>query len=80
MAEENELFDHLRRALAKMPADQADACCLRFLEMMSYEEIADELGLTVNHVGVLLHRAKSALQTQLADFQSAIQPTAGDAT
>lgn len=67
-AEENELFDQLRAELAALPSDQAEVCCLRFLESFSYEQIADELGLTINHVGVLLHRAKSALQNSLAAF------------
>ena len=68
IAEENELFDHLRVALANMPPDQAEACCLRYLESMSYEQIAAALGVTVNHVGVLLHRVKSVLQVRLAAF------------
>ena len=68
MAEQNELLDQLRSTLAAMPPDQAEVCCLRFLENLSYEQIAEELGLTVNHVGVLLHRAKSLLQIRLAAF------------
>lgn len=32
-----------------------------FLEDLSYEEIAEVLGLNSNHVGVLLHRAKKKL-------------------
>jgi RNA polymerase sigma-70 factor, ECF subfamily len=69
VAEEHELFDKLRSALSAMPSDQAQACCLRYLESMSYEQIAAELGVTINHVGVLLHRAK--LQIELAAFAPA---------
>jgi RNA polymerase sigma-70 factor (ECF subfamily) len=68
VAEENELLDQLRAALAILPTDQAEVCCLRHLEGFTYEQIAEELGVTVNHVGVLLHRAKSQLQVQLAKF------------
>jgi RNA polymerase sigma-70 factor (ECF subfamily) len=68
VAEERELFDRLRDGLASLPPDQAEACCMRFLEDFSYEQIADELGVTVNHVGVLLHRARRDLQKQLAAF------------
>ncbi len=68
VAEENELFHQLREGLAELPADQAEACCLRFLESLSYEQIADELDVTVNHVGVLLHRAKLSLKNRLAAF------------
>ena len=74
-AEERELFDRLREGLAGLPADQAEACCLRFLEGFSYEEIAAELQLTVNHVGVLLHRARASLQVRLAAFAPASQRT-----
>lgn len=68
IAEENELFDELRAALAALPTDQAEVCCLRYLENMSYEQISEQLCVTVNHVGVLLHRAKSSLQVRLAAF------------
>jgi RNA polymerase sigma-70 factor (ECF subfamily) len=78
VAEENELFDRLRGALATMPADQAAVCCLRYFELLSYGEISEQLGVTVNHVGVLLHRAKSALQTELSEFRLAIPSRAGD--
>jgi RNA polymerase sigma factor (sigma-70 family) len=76
VAEENELFDRLRSTLATMPADQAATCCLRFLERLSYDEISEQLGVTVNHVGVLLHRAKSTLQTELAEFRPAVHSRA----
>lgn len=80
VAEENELFERLRSALATMPADQAAACCLRFLELLSYDEISEQLGVTVNHVGVLLHRARSTLQTELAEFRPVIHLRAEDET
>lgn len=66
--EGHELLEELRDALASMPADQAEVCCLRYFENFRYEQIADELGITVNHVGVLIHRAKSLLQVRLAVF------------
>ena len=71
IAERKELFDQLRIALATMPRDQAEVCCLRYLETMSYEQISEQTGITVSHVGVLLHRAKSLLQVQLAQFDPA---------
>ena len=67
-AEELELFEQLREGLALLPSDQAEVCCLRFLESLSYEQIAAELDVTVNHVGVLLHCAKVSLQNRLAAF------------
>jgi RNA polymerase sigma-70 factor (ECF subfamily) len=67
-AQENELFDCLRGALVEMPENMAEACCLRFIEQFSYEDIAVELDITVNHVGVLLTRAKAELKRHLAPF------------
>ena len=68
VAEGHELFERLREALAALPAEQAEACCLRFLEGLSYVEIAAGLGVTVNHVGVLLNRAKASLREYLQAF------------
>jgi RNA polymerase sigma-70 factor, ECF subfamily len=61
-----ELGDQLRQALARLPADQSQVFCLKFLEDMTYDQIADYLGLDANTVGVLLHRARGKLKTWLA--------------
>ena len=67
-AEVAELSDHLRLALAQLPDRQAEAFCLRSIEGMSYEEIAKRLEVEVNHVGVLLNRARTRLQQLLDRF------------
>jgi RNA polymerase sigma-70 factor (ECF subfamily) len=64
-AQSSELADHLRVALAELEAGQAQVFCLACLDGLSYRDIADELRLTVNHVGVLLNRAKSKLRERL---------------
>jgi RNA polymerase sigma factor (sigma-70 family) len=64
-AESSELADHLRAALAELDARQAQVFCLACLDGFNYQEIADELGLKANHVGVLLNRAKSMLRQRL---------------
>jgi RNA polymerase sigma-70 factor (ECF subfamily) len=61
----NELAEHLRSALAEIDLRQAQAFCLSCLEGVSYEEIAIQFGITVNHVGVLLNRAKASLRQRL---------------
>jgi RNA polymerase sigma-70 factor, ECF subfamily len=60
-----ELVDELRRALARIEARQAEVFCLVCLEDCSYRQIAQQLGISVNHVGVLLSRAKASLRTHL---------------
>lgn len=60
-----ELMESLRAALAKLPAQQAEVFCLRHLNDLSYEEIAKEMGMSVDGVGVSLHRAKGRLRELL---------------
>ena len=64
-AEAEELSARLRRALAELAPRQAEVFCLRFLDEMSYREIARQLDLTTSAVGVLLHRARARLRELL---------------
>jgi RNA polymerase sigma-70 factor (ECF subfamily) len=64
-AEEAELIDQLRAALGQIPPQQAEVFCLHCLEDWSYQEIARQLDVTVNAVGVLLHRARQGLRALL---------------
>ena len=65
IAEQRELAHRLRRALAQLPDQQAEVFCLAALEALPHADIAAQLGITANHVGVLLHRARAALRTML---------------
>ena len=67
----SELSDHLREALAQLDARQAQVFCLACLDGLSYAEIADQLGLTVSHVGVLLNRARLGLRQRLRGHEPA---------
>jgi RNA polymerase sigma-70 factor (ECF subfamily) len=64
-AQNNETAAGLRLALAKLPARQAEVACLRYLGEMSYEEIAQELRISVRHVGMILSRAREKLRELL---------------
>lgn len=64
-AEAGELLEDLRTALGELPERQAAAFVLTQIEDVSYEEVAEALGVTVNHLGVLLHRARAALRERL---------------
>ncbi|WP_020473939.1 RNA polymerase sigma factor [Zavarzinella formosa] len=68
-AEANELGGHLREALAGLDDRQAQIFCLSCLDGLSYQEIAEQLDITVNHVGVLLNRARAALRERLRAFE-----------
>ena len=66
LAEGGELLARLRAALAELPAQQAEVFCLCRLDGATYQDAATQLGLDVNHVGVLLHRANKRLRQLLA--------------
>jgi RNA polymerase sigma-70 factor (ECF subfamily) len=72
-AQAREVAGHLRQALSELDPRQAQVFCLACLEGYRYEEIAEQLGLTVNHVGVLLNRARTSLRQRLRSHE----PTAG---
>lgn len=61
-AQQDELTDELRRSLSKLPQQEAQVFCLRYLNDMSYQQIASELGIKANAAGVLLHRARAKLR------------------
>ena len=61
-AQQRELADRVRQLLHQLPAQEAEAFCLRYLNDMSYQEIAGALGISTNAAGVLLHRAKARLR------------------
>lgn len=61
-AQQRELAGRVRRLLDQLPAQEAQAFCLRYLNDMSYQEIAGALGISTNAAGVLLHRAKARLR------------------
>lgn len=56
----------VRAAIAALPDKYRVPIVLAYYNESSYEEIARELGITRNHVGVLLLRAKQALRRALA--------------
>jgi len=67
-AEEAELSGELRTALAQIPTNQAAAFCLHCLEDWSYQDIAQQLNVTIDYVGVLVHRARQRLRGLLEGF------------
>ncbi len=63
-----ELADALRAALAGIDPRQAEVFCLAAIEGLTYPEVAAHLGLTANHVGVLLNRARAVIRVRLRAF------------
>jgi len=61
-ATHTQLLDRLHRCISRLTG--ADRLLVSFLlEEMSYREMADILGISVNHVGVRINRVKRKLET-----------------
>jgi len=61
----------MRRLLRELPDKDARIFALRFFEELSYEEIAAALNLSVNQVGVSLHRSRKRLSVLLEKREAA---------
>ena len=68
-AQTEELAGRLREAIGRLPPQEANVFCLRYLNDMSYRQIARELNLRINAVGVALYRAKARLRETLGAVQ-----------
>lgn len=64
-AEAAETGGHIRAALAVLPDAQQEAFRLKFQHQLTYKEIAEVTGHTVNHVRYLIHTALKQLREQL---------------
>jgi len=62
LAEQRQQAEQLREAIASLPDRDASVFALRYLEGFSYQEIATEMDVTVNQVGVILHRSRRRLR------------------
>lgn len=77
LAAGGELAAALRVALSVIEPAQAEVFCLVCLEELSYPDAAAVLGVTANHAGVLLHRARAALRGRLRAFDPNREHTPG---
>lgn len=64
-AQTQELVGAVQEALGELPPQDAQVLCLRYLNGLSYRQIAKELGIKTNAAGVLLHRARAKLRESL---------------
>lgn len=63
----HELAERVRRAIAQLPAREAEVFCLRYLEEMAYEQIAETLHISGGAVAVALHKARAKLERLLTE-------------
>jgi RNA polymerase sigma-70 factor (ECF subfamily) len=68
MLEQKELAEAIQKAIDELPEEQRVALVLCDLEELSYKEIAQILGCSVEAVKSRLFRARSALRKKLRPF------------
>lgn len=66
LAEQRDTHRHVLDRLAQLPGAQQEVVRLKFQGELSYKQIAEVTGLTVSHVGNLLHHALKTLRQELA--------------
>lgn len=69
------LLRNLEPGLAQLPARQRDVLVLVWLEEMSYEQVADFLGISVRTVKTRLNLALEQLHRWLASVDDALPPS-----
>ena len=57
----------VRRAIEALPADYRDVIVLRYMEDLTYDEIARHLGVPTSTIETRLHRAKKQLRQSLKE-------------
>ena len=62
---EQEDFTRCQQAISKLPPQQQEMLNLRMAQGLSYKQIAEVTGVSVNHVGVTLHQSIQRLRTEL---------------
>lgn len=70
LLETREALQGVLVALAALPASQQEVLRLKFQEGLSYRDISTITGLTVNHVGVLIHNGVKGLRLRVETADS----------
>lgn len=70
---EAERARRLRQALGRLSRREAQCFALRYMEGLDLPEVAAELRLTENNVGVILHRARRRLEAILDDTNEEVR-------
>lgn len=65
LVESEDTLDHIHRLLQQLPPDQRSVLQLREVEGLSYREISEATGLSLDRVKVYLHRGRNQLRQLL---------------
>jgi RNA polymerase sigma-70 factor, ECF subfamily len=66
--ERKELTEQVQEAIARLPDEYRTVVLLRDLQHLSYQEIADATGLTLENVKTRLHRGRLMLRRRLEPY------------
>jgi RNA polymerase sigma-70 factor, ECF subfamily len=80
LASQKQKARFLRQALAQLPERDAKVFAMRFFEDFAYNAIAENLNISVNQVGVILHRTRERLKEILQSMESNIDESKNDVT
>lgn len=69
-AQGKEAIGHVQEIMDGLPEKQREVLHLRDMEGYSYKEICEMLSLEMNHVKVLLHRARKFVQSQWQEMNA----------
>jgi RNA polymerase sigma-70 factor, ECF subfamily len=64
----DEIVGHVKHAISRLPVEQREALLLREYQGLSYDEIAQVLGVSLANVKVLIYRARTQLKDNLPVF------------
>ena len=64
-AERNDLVDRVKRMMQLLPEKQRLVMHLRDIEELTYEEITESLGISLDQVKVSLHRARKTIREKM---------------
>jgi RNA polymerase sigma factor (sigma-70 family) len=65
LAERRDSADQILLLLDRLPANQQETIRLKFQNGLSYREIAEVTGLSISHVGVLIHTGLKTVRAKL---------------
>ena len=71
---ENEINDILQRTIEQLPEQCRKIFVMSRIEGMKHEEIARELGISINTVRTQIHRALEKLRVELKDYLPLVLP------
>jgi len=68
LVKEKEMTAQIKKAIEKLPETQREALVLREYQDLSYEEISQVLGCSLDNVKILIFRARERIRQELSSF------------